>query len=64
MWLNRHFSAQNVLMPLLAFTMTASQATTKAIQNHFDRITFLNPSDIRTIEDRPATVVNEIWIFA
>jgi hypothetical protein len=43
--------------------MTASQAT-KAIQTDFDRITFLNPSDIRTIEDQPATVVKEISNFS
>ena len=66
LWLNRHFryAAQNVLMLFPGFhdgSLTGddeSDAKTISIGSRFESF------DIRTIEDRPATVVNEISTFA
>ena len=56
-------AVQNVLMPLVGFHDGSPDDDDESDkQNRFDDHVF-NPSAIRPIEDRPATVVNKIWVL-
>jgi hypothetical protein len=54
-------AVQNVLVPLVGFHDGSPDDDHESDkQNRFDDHVF-NPSAMRSIEDRPATVVNKIW---
>src|ERR1039458_9094263 len=56
-------AVQNVLVPLVGFHDGSPDDDDESDkQNRFDDHVF-NPSAIRSIEDRPATVVNKIWVL-
>jgi hypothetical protein len=56
-------AVQNVLVPLVGFHDGRPDDDAESDkQNRFDDHVF-NPSATRFIEDRPATVVNKIWVL-